>query len=293
MDVTHLRLLSDAVRLGSLAAAARLHDLAPSSVSRAVSSIEDELGVRLLNRTTRKLEPTDAGARFLDRLQPVLADLDAASAAARDATAGLSGVVTATVPVSFALRRIVPRLVDFRSRFPDIHLDLRMSDATLDLVDDRLDLAVRLGRVTDPSLVVRRWMPMRYHLVASPTYWAQHGTPRTPEALATHDALLFPLSTGPLWRFRRDGDLQEVRPRVVLRASNTLALRQAAIEGLGVTVLADWVIDDALADGRLVAACPEWEAAVSVFDAAVWLVFPTRRYMPAPVRAFVDWLLDD
>ena len=292
MDTHHLVLFADVVRLGSMAATARHHRVDPSKVSRAIAALEHELGVCLLQRTTRRHVLTDAGQRYLERVGPLLADLEEAREVAKDATAEIKGGVRATVPVSYAMRRIVPKLPDFRRQYPAIQLDLVMSDARLALVDDRLDLAVRLGRLDTPGLVARKLHDTPYRVVASPAYLARRGTPTSLSALRDHDTMVFPLSATDRWRFRTAaGEASEVVIHPHLRISNTLALRDACVAGMGVTVLADWVVDDVIATGDLVVLLDNYEVAVNAFDAAAWLVYPSRRFVPARVRAFADWLV--
>ena len=281
------------MRQGSFANAARRRGVTASTVSRAVAALEAELGFRLLQRTTRALSLTEAGERYVDRVGPLLAGLTDAARFARDAVDTPQGTVRATVPVSFALRRVSPWLPELRQRHPGVHLDLVTSDARVDLIDQRIDFGIRLGRVSDPHLVARRLFRVRYRLVASPTWVAARGAPPHPSQVAQLDALRFPLpAMGAVWRFRRGDEAHDVSVRGPLVVSNTLLLREAAEGGLGVTVLPLWLIDDALRRGTLVELLPEWEVTLSTFDASAWLVLPTRRYVPARVRAVADFLAD-
>lgn len=292
MDLTQLEVLLEVVRRGSFAAAARERGVDPSSVSRAVSSLEAELGLRILHRTTRKLALTEAGRRYVDRIEPLVTGLTDAARDARDAERTPSGRVRGTVPVSFALKCICPLLTELRTALPDVSLELDVTDARLDLLDAGLDFAIRLGRVRDADLVARRLFRVHYRCVASPEYLARHGRPTRPAELGEHDALRFPLpEIGAVWRFRTDGDARtDVAVTGPLVLSNTLALRDAARAGLGITVLPDWLVGDDIAAGTLVALCGEQEVTLSTFDASAWLVFPTRRYIPAGVRAVADFL---
>ena len=293
MTLEQLHLLVEVVQHGSFAAAARERGQTPSTASRAIAALEAELGCRLLHRTTRRLSLTEAGERYLAQIRPLLVGLDDAARAATDTGLALRGTVRATVPASFALRCIVPHVDELHRRHPAIDLDLLVTDRRVDLVADRVDLGIRLGRLADPDLVARKLFPMRYHLVAAPAYLARRGAPEHPSDLVAHDCLVFPLpAVGPVWRFRDEGGLHEVTVTGPVTASNTLALRALAIDGLGLTVLPGWLVDDALATGALVDVLPGLRVTLSTFDAAAWLVLPARRYVPARVRAVADFLAE-
>ena len=294
MDVGQLELLLEVVRHGSFASAARSRRVTPSTVSRAISSLEDALALRLFHRTTRHLTLTEAGERYVDRIRPVLTGLADASRFARDAEEVLTGEVRATVPTSFALRCVAPLLPMLRRTHPGLTLDLVLTDRRLDLIDDRLDFAIRLGRLSDPNVVVRRVFRMRYRVVASPAWVERRGWPQRPSDLAEVDALIYPLpAEGPVWRFRGPVGSEEVAVAGPLSVTSTLVLRQAAIDGVGVTVLPHWLVDDAVAAGELVVLLPEHEVTLTTFDASVWLALPTRRYVPARVRAVTEFLVQE
>jgi len=293
MDTDQLSLLLDVVREGSFAGAARARQVTPSTVSRGISGLEAELGVRLFHRTTRHLSLTEAGQRYVDRVTPIVAGLADAARHAHDATQAQRGTVRATMPVSFAVRCIAPLLPALRHAHPGITLDCLITDRRVSLLDERVDFAVRLGRLTDPDLVARRLFATRYRVVAAPDWVARHGAPAAPANLSEADALVFPLpSETRTWRLRRDGEEVEIALRPALQASNMLVLRQAALAGLGVAVLPHWLADGALAEGRLVQLLGDWEATLSTFGSSAWLVLPTRRYVPARVRTVMDFLAD-
>lgn len=314
MDVTALTLFVDVVRRGSFAAVARERGVDPSSVSRAVAALEAELGLRLFQRTTRRLAPTEAGAAYFARVEPLVEELDAARLQAADAARRPTGTLRVSAPVSFALLNLVPLLPAFAACYPEVAVDLVLADARLDLVEERLDAAVRLGTLPDLGLgdavVVRRLAPMVFRACASPTYLARRGRPAVPADLAAHDCLaLDVVGFTDRWRFRGpDGTPTTVRARGPLRTSNALALKAAALAGLGVIVQARWIVGRELRDGTLVdlfpdhavtAAAPGGEPAADRVagsatgddadgEASAWLVYPTRAYVPRKVRAFVD-----
>ena len=292
MDIQQLRTFIDVVHHGSFAAAARHLDLAPSVVTRAVAALERDLGVRLMQRTTRRLSLTEAGAAYYERVRGVLDGLDRASDEARATAGEVTGPVRLTSSVTFGQTVLVPLLPALRERHPGLQIELVLTDAMLDLVAERVDLAVRLGPAQDSSLIGQRLVSMHYRVCASPAYLAQHGRPQLPAELAQRDCLRQPLpGFRTQWKFRGpDGALQLVDVHGWLMLSNALALHRAALDGLGPTLLAGWLVDADLAAGRLVDLFPQHEVTAANFDAAVWLLYASRAYVPRRVRAVVDFL---
>ena len=295
MDLDALRTFVAVVRRGSFAAVARDRDVDPSSVSRAVARLEGELGVRLLHRTTRQLTPTEAGEAYAARVGPVVEELDAAAARATDAAAGLTGTLRVASPVSFALLNVVPLLPAFAARHPALSFDLVLTDAPVDLLAERVDVALQLGPLADSSLVARRLATLEARAVAAPSYLARRGRPVTPADLAEHDGLHLDVpGFSETWRFR-DPEGFEARVAVParLRTSNAIALKAGAVAGMGVTVQGRWIVGRELRRGDLVDLFPDHEATAAAFGGpSVWVVYPTRLYVPAKVRAFVAFLLD-
>jgi len=292
MDIQDLHLFVEAVRRGSFAAVARDRDRDPSSISRAIAGLEAELGVRLFQRTTRRLALTEAGAQYLARIEPILDGL----AEARDQTLAINaapaGTLRLTASNAFGQKCLTPLLPAFRTAFPDLELELLLTDANLDLVSERIDLAIRLGPRITGDLTARRLFRTRYRVCASPDYLACAPPLARPGDLAGHSCLLFTLPFfRSRWLFRdRSGAIEEVPVRGALRISNALALRDCALKGMGPALLADWLIGDDLAAGRLTEVFPDHEAAATEFETAAWLVFPSRTFLPRKTRATMDFL---
>jgi DNA-binding transcriptional LysR family regulator len=293
MDTRHLKAFVEVVQQGSFAGAARALDMDPSAVTRAVAAIEAELGARLLQRTTRKVALTEAGASYLERVRPLLDELTRASEELQDTTSQVRGTVRVTASVAYGQTVLVPLLPALHAEHPGLEIDLVLSDAVVDLVGERIDVALRLGPAVDSSLVGFKLAPVRPRVVVSPTYLKRHGRPRTPQDLARCDCLRFPLpGYRTQWSFRErdNGAVQEVAVRGWLVMSTALALHRAALDGLGPTLLADWLVGVDLEAGRLVDLFPHHEATATNFDSAVWLLFASREHMPRRVRAFVDFV---
>jgi DNA-binding transcriptional LysR family regulator len=295
MDLTLLSTFADVVRRGSFAAVARDRDTDASSISRAVAALEGSLGVRLFQRTTRRLALTEAGSAYYERVVPLLEGLAAANAEVTDLGDQPLGTVRVTASVAFGQRVVVPMLPEFLARHPGLGVDLVLSDTVLDVVGQRIDLAIRLGTLPDSDLVATKLASVTYRVVASSAYLSERGCPTVPAELAGHDCLRFGLAGfRDRWRFRQGrGEAASafdipVSGRVVI--SNGLALQSCALAGLGVALLPCWLVDDAVRAGQLVDMFPGWEVSGTDFANAVWLVFPTRAYVPRKTRAFVDAL---
>lgn len=292
MDVEHLSLLIDVVRRGSFAAAAKERLLDPSSVSRVIAKLEEELGFRLFQRSTRRMALTEAGHIFVKRLEAVVEELQRARSEALDMTEKLSGTLRLTASVAFGEIRLLPLMAEFRCLHPGLKLELLFTDSNLDLVSERIDLAVRLAPALEGDLVAAKLTDTHYRIVASPAYIAAHGRPEAPADLALHDCLTLDIAgfrSG--WRLRgKSGDEQliEVKGQIVL--SSPLALRGAALAGLGLALIADWLVADELQQGTLIDLFPSHQAAASSFSTAAWIVYPSRAFLPRKVRVMVDFL---
>lgn len=292
MDLHQLRTFVAVVQQGSFAGAARQLAVDPSAITRAVAALEASLEVRLLQRTTRRLSLTDAGTAFLERVQPLVAELDRAADDARSAGSEVRGSVRVTASVAFGQTVLVPLLPALHQAHPRLQVELVLTDAVIDLVAERIDVALRLGPAVDSSLVGSRLMPVRHRVVASPAYLKKHGRPRTPQDLARCDCLRFPFpGYRTQWLFRdREGGVQTVPIGGWLVMSTALALHRAALDGLGPALLAGWLVDADIAAGRLVDLFPAHEATATGFDGAAWVLHHSREHVPRRVRVFIDFV---
>ncbi len=295
MNISTLEIFIEVMRKGSFAAVARARGVAPSSISREIKNLEEELGLRLFQRSTRRLSATEAAEVYFARVSSLVDEARAAQEEARDLGKALTGTLRMTAPVSFAQLHLVPLLPTWRARWPTLSIELLLTDTRLDLLANRLDLAIRLGRLQDSSLVARRLCKMRYVLCASPSYLEQHGTPASPQDLTQAQCLVFPLPTyGRMWRFRdAQGLYQEIPVGGEVSISNALALRQCAVNGMGVAVLAAWVISKELQEGSLVPRLPDYEVTATEFEAAAWALYPSRAYIPRKTTLFLDFLQEN
>jgi len=292
MELQTLNLFVEVARRGSFAAVARTHGVDPSSVSRVVGLLEAQLGVRLLQRSTRRMVLTEAGERLLAQLAPLLDELGGVLNDTAQRSAEPSGTLRLTTSITFGHLRVLPLLPEFRQRYPQVKLDCLFSDEVLDLLDHHIDLAVRLAPVESPGLVVSKLIDTHYRVVASPDYLRRTPPLRQPADVAQHNCLLMPYRNFKShWLFRdAQGQQQEVPVQGDITLSTPQALRDAALLHLGPTLLADWLACDALHQGTLVDPFPDYAVTASSFDAAAWLVYPSRSYLPAKVRVMIDFL---
>lgn len=291
METAQLRVFLDVIKRGGFAAVARDSNVDPSSISRAVASLESDLGTRLFQRTTRRLTLTEAGEALSTRVGPLMDELERAREEVTSIGSEPSGTLRLTASVAFGQICLVPILSAFRRAFPRLKLELLLTDTNLDLIADRIDLAIRLAPSYRGDVIGSRLFATRYRIVASPSYIAREGAPKTPPDLSARSCVLFPLPDfRDRWLFRRGTKLQEVPIQGNLVLSTALALRSAARDGLGPVLLADWHLHDDLAQGHLVDLFPHHEVTATTFATAAWLLYPSRSYLPHKVRATIEFL---
>jgi DNA-binding transcriptional LysR family regulator len=270
-------------------AAERLHS-SKSVVSRQIGALETELGARLLHRTTRALTLTEAGRSYLERATRILADLAEANASIGQLQTAPRGRLRVNAPMSFGFLHLAPALPEFLTRYPDVAVELTMNDRFVDLVDEGFDVAVRLGKLDDSSLVARRLAPMRRAVCAAPAYLQKRGTPMSPDDLKAHECLCYTnLGLSQEWRFvRPDGRPWPVEVHGRLHANNGDALRAAALRGFGLAVLPSFLVGGDVRSGALVSLLEPFMPQ----DSAVYAVYPHARHLSPKVRAFVDFVAE-
>lgn len=284
MDV-FVRVVDD----GSFSAAARTLGQTPSAVSKQISALEDRLGTRLLSRTTRRLVLTEAGRTLLDRARPILEAMGEAEGSVTALSDAPRGVLKINIPVAFGEAHIAPILPGFLARYPEIRLLVGQSDRFVDLVEEGIDVAVRVAELKDSSLIARRLAPMRRIVCAAPSYLERYGRPTKPEDLSGHNCLSFIEKTHQMdWRFGSVADQQSVAVSGSLSANATETLRQAALAGVGIVRLSNYVVMRDLRAGALVRLLVDYE----VSESSVYAVFPASRHLSPKTRAFVDYLVE-
>jgi DNA-binding transcriptional LysR family regulator len=282
-----LRLYTRVARLGSFSAAARECGLSQSQASRIVAELEAELGTRLLSRTTRAVVPTEAGEGFLARVEPILAALDEAEQSVREG-GELRGVLRMSMPSSFGIRDVIPRLASFVERHPRLRIQLQLVDRRQDLVREAVDVAIRLGRLPDSTATARRIATIPRVVVASPDYLARHGAPDTPDDLDRHRIIGGSAAAVPTaWRFERDGQVSAPKLEPHFSTDENEGAIAAAVAGFGITSTSGWACRRELENGALVRVLTEWTLA----GIPVHAYFPMRRATRAAARAVIDHLV--
>lgn len=288
-----MNLLVEAVDGGSFSAAGRELGLAPSSVARGIAALEDDLGIRLLNRTTRKLNLTEAGQLYLERAKRILAEVEEARLSVTQLEADPRGTLRLNLPTAFGRAHVVPMLSDFLRQYPELSLDLSLTDAFVDLVEEGIDLAIRIGELQDSSLVARKLAPNIRVLCASPAYFKRAGRPSAPDQLRNHSCLIYKRGNDrPVWHFRApDGEIEDVQVAGHFQTNNTEALVTMGLEGQGLMVVPTWLVGTDIVEGRLKTVLDDYTVSPTALDTGIYAVFPYNRHLSPKVRAFVDALV--
>jgi DNA-binding transcriptional LysR family regulator len=272
------------VETGSFARAAERMGLSKPVLSRRVARLEERLGARLLTRTARGAQPTSVGQAYYERAAAILADLEAAQEVVAEAVTQVAGPIRLSAPLSFGISYLAPALAEFARLHPAVELDIEFEDRAVDLVGGGYDLAVRIGRLADSSLIARRIAPVRKCVIASPSYLDARGRPARPADLAGHDILVY---GNEQWRFRVDERWETVRVSPRLRTNNGEMLRTAARASLGICMLPSFIAAPALEDGGVEVILRDF----ALEEGALHAVMPPGRAVTARVRALVDFLV--
>ena len=287
-DFEGLAIFAKVVELRSFAAAAGELALSKATVSKAVGRLEKRLGARLFNRTSRRLALTDAGQKLSARAGRLLADGEAAENEALAQSVSPRGLVRLAVPMTFGVKSVAPILPEFLQAYPDVSIDLHLSDAMVDLIGEGFDAGLRIARLPDSSLIARRLCGVARYTVAAPAYLKRHGKPTHPMQLAQHKCFGYAYMTTPdVWHYSNAaGEQASVRPAGQLRVNNGEALLPAVIAGLGIADLPDFIVNDAIESGEIEVILKGWKQA----EGAVHLVTPPGGPRPARVEVLADFL---
>jgi DNA-binding transcriptional LysR family regulator len=287
-DFEALAIFAKIVELRSFAAAAGELALSKATVSKAVTRLEERLGARLFNRTSRRLALTDAGQRLAERAAQLLADGEAAESEALAQSAAPRGLVRLAVPMTFGIKNVAPLLPEFLEAYPEVSIDLHLSDATVDLIGEGFDAGMRIARLPDSSLIARRLCAMPRYTVAAPSYLKRYGRPTHPMQLAEHKCFGYAyLSTPNVWHYANTaGEQASVRPGGPLRVNNGEAVMPALIAGLGIADLPEFIVGDAIEAGEVEVILKGWKQP----EGAVHLVTPPGGPRPARVEVLAEFL---
>jgi DNA-binding transcriptional LysR family regulator len=285
-----IQVFAQVVESGSFAKAADRLGLSTSAASRHVAELEGHLQTRLLNRTTRRVSLTESGRAFYERAVQLLADLGEAEQEASSATVVARGTIRLTTSVNFGVRHVAPAIAEFMARHPEVRFDVSLSDRVVDLVEEGLDLAIRIGPPGPDNLVARKLGETRLVPCASPEYLAKHGAPKTPEELERHNCFTYEyVNPRNLWRFRdRSGAERAVRVAGRLHSNNGDLLAEVAAQGAGVVFEPAFIVGPEVRAGRLVPLLQDFVSPA----VPIYALYPSRKHLSAKVRRFVEFLVE-
>lgn len=276
------------VECGSFTAAAERLDLSKSVISKYVTRLEDRLGARLLNRTTRKLSLTEAGQAFYHKSRMALQDLDEAENEVSRLQGQPRGILRLNAPMSFGILQIAPLLAEFHDQYPEVRVDLNLDDRKLDVIGQGFDVSLRISDLPDSSLIARRLCQCQHSVVAAPRYLEVMGQPKSPAELSMHRVLTYRYQESSIsWEFRyADNTIENIQIDGHTRINNSLAIREAVLAGLGIARMPTFAISDAVNNGDLVVLFPS----ARTLEVSIYLIYPQRRHLSPKVRAFNEFL---
>jgi len=286
-NLADMEIFARVVSSGSMSAAGRELGLSPAVVSKRLRRLEDRLGTRLLQRTTRQIALTEAGQGYYERVLAILAGVEEAENFVSRRSGDARGTLKISAPTTFGRMHVAPYLEPFMRANADLSINMMLTDEMVDIVGEGYDLAIRIAELSDSSLVAKRLAPVRRILVAAPRYIAEHGAPKDFTDLENH-VCLAPHNNDP-WRLEGPDGPVTLRPAGPLQTNSSEVVREAVLGGLGIAQRSTWDIGPELAKGKLVQVLPDYAATRKV---AIYAVYPSRQFLPAKVRLFIDYLAD-
>ncbi|MCK4587346.1 MAG: LysR family transcriptional regulator [Gammaproteobacteria bacterium] len=292
---SNLELFVKTIEVGNFSALGRQLHMAPSSISRQINTLEEELGVRLLQRTTRNISLTEAGQIYFERVSKILGELEEAQLAITQLQASPKGVLRLNVAIPFGERNIVPLIPGFLALYPDLKIDLALEDRSIDLVEERVDLAIRIGRLGDSSIVARKLAENQFVVCASQQYFETHGLPDTPDDLTHHNCIVNKnIPNSDTWQFRDGKSTQNISVSGNFLANTGGALYRAMLSDLGIAVLPTWFVGEDIKQGTLQVVLEDYEVNLpAMTDSAIYALYPAGEYLPPKVRVFIDYLIEN
>lgn len=287
---TEIELFVQVAETGSLSRAAELLDLSNASASRHLAALEERLGVRLVERNTRRLYLTDTGQEFFQRARTILADLRDAESTVNAAALNPTGVLRVTASLSFSMHHIAPLLREYTDRYPNVTVHVEAANRYLDIIDNNIDVAIRNREYEpDSNITIRRLAGTRRILVAAPAYLSKHGVPREIDELHRHKLLIYTHANNPNeLRFTRGDEQQTVNVKGLLESNDGQILRAAALDGMGILVQPSYIVYDDIVAGRLVPMLDDWDLPRLIIN----LAYPSRKHLSAKVRTFIDFMAE-
>lgn len=275
------------VATGSLSGAGRELGLSPAGVSKRLKRLEETLGARLLQRTTRQISLTETGQTYFERISPLLAGIEDAETFVSRRSDAVRGTLKVSAPTSFGRMHIAPHIKDFMRSYPDLSINLQLSDEFVDIVGEGFDLSIRIGELTDSSLVGRKLAPVRRVLCAAPSYIERHGEPASLAELAEH--LCLPPHNNDTWKLEGPEGPVTYRPTGPLKTNSSEVIREAVIGGAGIALRSTWDVGHELDTGKLMQVLPAYEGTRNI---GIYALYASRQFLPAKIRVFIDFLIE-
>lgn len=291
MTIEYFQLFVEVYRARGFAEVAKKRNVAPSSITRSIALLEENLGFRLFHRTTRKVSPTEEGKKLFYRITDWLEDFDSIRTEVQNIRENPSGNLRITTNVSFNQIFLVGLVPQFQSLYPKINLEILITDSVVDMLEERIDIAIRFGKLNDSDFTGVKLFDLEYVLVASPEYLKHKGTPHRLENLVRYDCLSFLLNQfHSVWKFERDGKIQSIKINPKIRVTGALSLIEYTKGANGLALLPKALIRKELENGDLIQILKSYRATPTEFGSAAWLVFPARKHLPKRTRVFIDFM---
>ncbi len=278
---------------GNFSKVGRQLHMAPSSISRKINTLEAELGVRLLQRTTRNISLTEAGQVYYELVSKILNDLNEAQMAITQLQATPKGTLRINVAIPFGERNITPLLPEFLAMYPELKIDLTLEDRAIDLIEERVDLSIRIGPLSDSSVVARKLEENQFVVCGSPQYFESHGQPTAPNELSHHNCIINNnINSGNIWQFKKGASIENISVKGNLKANTGGVLYNAMLSHLGIAALPTWYVGEDIKQGRLQRTLADYEINLpAMADSAIYALYPAGQYLPPKVRVFIDYLI--
>lgn len=284
--LTRIRVFIHVVETGSFSTASERLGLSRAAVSKYVSQLEDFLGGRLLNRTTRHVSPTESGRIYYERCREILQNLEEADGLVSGLSGQPKGTLRVTCPTYFASRHLLPLIEKFNQLYPDLKVEIMCTERIVDLVDEGYDLAIRMTKTPDQGLIARRLARCRHIVAASPAYLAKNPVPEVPQDLLQHRCVVFSYHTTSIWPFTKDDGDYSVKVSAALKTNNPDILLESTILGMGITLMPTFLASDAILEGKLRLVLREYQT----IDLEIYAVYASRHHLPVKIRVFIDFL---
>jgi len=294
MDIRTLKIFIEVMKCNSFTLVAKNLNVAPSSISRTIANLEKELGIKLFQRSTRKLVASEAGINYFTKISPLVDELELARNRARDINNNPSGTLRITASTMYGQLFIVPLLPSFIKKYPDLTIKLILSDSYLDLIEERIDVSIRTGALSDSSYISRKLKSMQYIICASPEYLIKHKSINQPEDIKSHNCLLFPrVGQNSNWLFKdKNNAMTSVDIHGSCFITNSQAIKQCTLAHMGLAMLPDWLIQHELHDQTLINIFPHHQVSATDFNSGIYLLYPSKKYIPLKTKVFIEHMFE-